>query len=265
MTFKPNFCRRVSTDANTWKKSAAEELRIAISSHAATLCRALVGLALRPPPAAEGIASRAEGRGGGGGVISGGGGSGGGTRRVSDENTPLCRCGKSSKLQMVRKEGKNEGRYFYSCAKKMGDKTNCGFFQWWQGKENNSSTSSSSSAPSSSSSSSPAVVFLRSVRGGGSVGVSADSGGRDFYFLRSELGRGLCIFQHMAALCPVELRMHLRRWGLNVYAGKVRYYVYLCLPPCMHTPLCVSFALTNTCVHTISILCVRRVPSRCAR
>lgn len=50
----------------------------------------------------------------------------------NDESLPLCKCLNKSVKRMVKKEGKNQGRFFYVCSK---DKEHqCGFFEWMQPK-----------------------------------------------------------------------------------------------------------------------------------
>ena len=42
----------------------------------------------------------------------------------------LCTIPKRTKIQRVTKEGKNKGRLFLGCSKKITDKNRCDFFQW---------------------------------------------------------------------------------------------------------------------------------------
>lgn len=44
---------------------------------------------------------------------------------------PACdKCGDAAVLRSVKKEGPNEGRYFWTCSQPMDATTRCGFFQW---------------------------------------------------------------------------------------------------------------------------------------
>ncbi len=86
-----------------------------------------------PVPGVGGGGGRGPGGGGGGGRGGGGGGGpgggGGGDPGGGGGNTgnhPPCKCGISVLRQT--KQGQNEGRKFFACAK--GRDEGCGFFQW---------------------------------------------------------------------------------------------------------------------------------------
>jgi len=44
-----------------------------------------------------------------------------------DIDCPLCTCGMSCLEKITKKEGKNHGRYFYTCPNQQ---SGCGFFKW---------------------------------------------------------------------------------------------------------------------------------------
>ena len=50
----------------------------------------------------------------------------------NDPETPKCYCSNIATSKRVRKEGKNQGRYFYCCSKTA--KYRCSFFQWCNGQ-----------------------------------------------------------------------------------------------------------------------------------
>eukprot|EP00747_Dinoflagellata_sp_TGD_P028862 gnl/TRDRNA2_/TRDRNA2_133529_c3_seq2.p1 gnl/TRDRNA2_/TRDRNA2_133529_c3~~gnl/TRDRNA2_/TRDRNA2_133529_c3_seq2.p1 ORF type:complete len:581 (-),score=88.09 gnl/TRDRNA2_/TRDRNA2_133529_c3_seq2:65-1570(-) len=50
------------------------------------------------------------------------------------EAGPPCKCGGTSVMNAVRKDGPNSGRKFYSCAKQIGDPSKCDFFAWADGE-----------------------------------------------------------------------------------------------------------------------------------
>lgn len=43
---------------------------------------------------------------------------------------PICNCGEVTKINQVKKDGPNCGKWFYSCPKRQDDVTNCKLFQW---------------------------------------------------------------------------------------------------------------------------------------
>lgn len=53
-------------------------------------------------------------------------------RGVLEDAGPVkdCKCGHPAIRKSVMKEGMNKGRMFLCCSKKMGDSTNCKFFEW---------------------------------------------------------------------------------------------------------------------------------------
>jgi|TARA_B110000008_G_C16977192_1_gene566353 hypothetical protein len=53
--------------------------------------------------------------------------------RGTKENVPKCRCGMQAKVKQVSKDGVNQGRLFYGCAKPAAENTRCDFFAWAKG------------------------------------------------------------------------------------------------------------------------------------
>ena len=48
----------------------------------------------------------------------------------TSESVPACRCGVKAKVKQVSKDGANQGRFFYGCAKPASEKSRCDFFTW---------------------------------------------------------------------------------------------------------------------------------------
>lgn len=48
----------------------------------------------------------------------------------TSESVPMCRCGVKAKVKQVSKDGANQGRFFYGCAKPASEKSRCDFFTW---------------------------------------------------------------------------------------------------------------------------------------
>ncbi|KAL7304941.1 hypothetical protein TKK_0002738 [Trichogramma kaykai] len=71
-------------------------------------------------------------------------GSSSSNRNNDDSHEIMCNCHQTAKLLTVRKEGPNQGRQFYKCAKPSGD---CGFFLWDPESGGGSNSNVGSSAP----------------------------------------------------------------------------------------------------------------------
>ena len=63
-------------------------------------------------------------------------------QNIGDEENPFCECTKPKKVRsvvkIVKKEGRNKGKMFYTCSKSK--KKGCGFFKWCNSSSSNSSS-----------------------------------------------------------------------------------------------------------------------------